>query len=918
VVYFGSGETWAGTANERIGVFRSTDNGETFYSVIEWKTWGEAGLSQVNTIFIDDENSDNIYVGGARSSYSSSFGPFLYSTDNGANWIYKKINVPNTGEIRNLVVVKDSVGNKIVFEMAKDAYDPWGNSSLYKTTDLGDNWEEVACPYTSTYDPDVFMIDPNNPNTIYTGVRSFDTKILTYKTDQDKWGAMSGSGLGSSWSTCIDISTETNPIIYLGSYYGGIYKRTIGVVTFSWTQIVSGINATYINDIAVYPSSPDLAYACVKDEYGLFKTLDGGVNWNWITTFKPDLLAIDPQNPSTLFAAEGDQDGSDYYIYKSINGGLGWQQIKFYSCTGLGCSTKLTDILIHPNISDNILVATQMRWNSSQGLYGFGGIFRKVGSNAWDVLFPAGSAALALDPNNPNTLYTGKEDSGQLWKIENCWGNPTITEITPTDGIKNLTDIEVDNNSNVYVSSESGMWRHTGGNWTELTLPSTDITSLGIDKILIPNVIYAGTGDKGVFISNDGGFTWNIWNNGLKKLAITKIRISGTKVWVGTEYSGVWCRNTAQSIPLTYLTYNTGNYKMSIFQDGSFGHLSSLTTLGEGCQYKNNVDALYASGLIFGTQSAGFVNGNQASFGIVNDFTNTEPIREVTSLDPKVDHISQAAYNDDGGIIPYGVTVNQKAYSDTGDEFVILEFGFTYAWSSIDNFYVGLFADWDVGAGNGYSKNLGGYDQSRNLAYQYINDGSPDPNYYGIVALSGMAGAKIAADTGGVTMRETALQRISAFENDSITEIGDYRMWIGSGPFTLTQGNTKFVYFAFVAGIDLANLQANADAAVQKYQHIITDVDENEILPTQFYLSQNYPNPFNPSTTIKYSIPKCSNVTIKVFDVLGRKVSTIVNKSLPQGNYEVKWDASELTSGIYFYRMQAGEFVESKKMILLR
>lgn len=918
-IYFGTGESMTNTNDERIGVFRSIDSGETFSSMLEWATWGVAGLSQVNAIFIDAENSDNMYVGGATSSYSSSFGPFLYSTDNGTNWIYKKIGIPSSGEIRNLVVAKDSVGQKVVYVMAKGTYDLWGNPSLYKTTDLGDNWEEVTHPYTffaSEYDPDVFMIDPNNSNTIYIGARSFNTKILTYKTDQDEWSAMSGSGLGSSWSTCIDISTETNPTIYLGSYYGGIYKRTIGVVTFSWTQIVSGINASYINDIAVHSSLPDLAYACVKDEYGLFKTLDSGINWNRVNGGFPELVTIDPQNPSILYSAESRQDGSSFFINKSINSGSNWQPLTFYSCTGLGCSTELTDILINPDNPDNILVATQMRWISTQGLYGFGGIFRKVGSNAWDVLFPVGSAALALDPNNPNTLYTGKEDSGQLWKIENAWGVRNSTEITPTDGIKDITDIEVDNSSNVYVSSESGLWRYTEGNWTELTLPSTDITSLAIDRDITPNIIYAGTGDNGVFISNNGGSSWNVWNDGLKNFAITKLKIGGSKVWLGTEYGGVWCRNTAQSVSPPYLTHNTGDYKISIFQDGSFGHLSSLTTLGEGCQYKNNVDALFASGLIFGTQSAGFVNGNQASFRIVNDFTNTEPIHEVTSLDPEMDYISETAYNDNGAIIPYGVSVHQKAFSNVGDEFVILEFGFTSASSSLDDFYAGIFADWDVGAGEGFHKNLGGYDQSRNLAYQYVTDGAPDPNYYGLVALSGMAGAKVTTEGGA--MQETALQRISTFENETITEIGDYRMWIGSGPFTLSQGITKFVCFAFVAGTDLTNLQANADAAIQKYQYIITDVDENNILPKQFNLSQNYPNPFNSTSTIRYFVSKKSFIKLSVYDLLGKEVKVFVNEEQNPGQYEIIFDGKEFVSGIYLYKLKTDEISLTKNMILMK
>lgn len=93
---------------------------------------------------------------------------------------------------------------------------------------------------------------------------------------------------------------------------------------------------------------------------------------------------------------------------------------------------------------------------------------------------------------------------------------------------------------------------------------------------------------------------------------------------------------------------------------------------------------------------------------------------------------------------------------------------------------------------------------------------------------------------------------------------------------------------------------------------------ENKDLPESFELNQNYPNPFNPSTTINYSIPKKSKVVLKVFDVLGREVSILINSEQPQGNYKIEFDASNMTSGVYFYRMQAGEFVKTKKMILLR
>lgn len=107
--------------------------------------------------------------------------------------------------------------------------------------------------------------------------------------------------------------------------------------------------------------------------------------------------------------------------------------------------------------------------------------------------------------------------------------------------------------------------------------------------------------------------------------------------------------------------------------------------------------------------------------------------------------------------------------------------------------------------------------------------------------------------------------------------------------------------------------------------NIVTDVIENNNLPTVFSLEQNYPNPFNPETTIKFSVPvetqyatSLQHVTLKVYDVLGREVVTLVNEDKAPGSYETKFNANGLASGIYIYRIQAGEFVASKKLILLK
>ncbi|HZW38488.1 MAG TPA: T9SS type A sorting domain-containing protein [Ignavibacteriaceae bacterium] len=93
---------------------------------------------------------------------------------------------------------------------------------------------------------------------------------------------------------------------------------------------------------------------------------------------------------------------------------------------------------------------------------------------------------------------------------------------------------------------------------------------------------------------------------------------------------------------------------------------------------------------------------------------------------------------------------------------------------------------------------------------------------------------------------------------------------------------------------------------------------ENEILPSHYSLTQNYPNPFNPSTTIKYSIPRAEKVRVTVYNILGKQVADLVNEYKEAGSYQINFNADNLSSGTYFYKIQAGSFTETKKMLLLK
>ena len=93
--------------------------------------------------------------------------------------------------------------------------------------------------------------------------------------------------------------------------------------------------------------------------------------------------------------------------------------------------------------------------------------------------------------------------------------------------------------------------------------------------------------------------------------------------------------------------------------------------------------------------------------------------------------------------------------------------------------------------------------------------------------------------------------------------------------------------------------------------------NENEIIQ-DYHLDQNFPNPFNPNTTISWQSPEGIHQTIKIFDVLGNEIATVVDEYKQVGNYEIEFNASNLPSGVYFYQLKAGSFINTKKMILLK
>jgi hypothetical protein len=162
----------------------------------------------------------------------------------------------------------------------------------------------------------------------------------------------------------------------------------------------------------------------------------------------------------------------------------------------------------------------------------------------------------------------------------------------------------------------------------------------------------------------------------------------------------------------------------------------------------------------------------------------------------------------------------------------------------------------------------------------------------------------VAASDSGVfrsTDNGSSWLKINSGLNDTIFNAKSFRVW----SLALSPSEQLF------AGTDSSGIFRSVNSTT-------TTVQENNASPKFFSLSQNYPNPFNPTTTIPYSLKRHSNVSLKVYDVIGREVAVLVNEFQSPGDYAIEFDARDFANGVYVYRLQAGDLVEAKRFILVK
>jgi serine protease len=386
----------------------------------------------------------------------------------------------------------------------------------------------------------------------------------------------------------------------------------------------------------------------------------------------------------------------------------------------------------------------------------------------------------------------------------------------------------------------------------------------------------------------------------------------------------------------SYFNMDANKIATTINSRGNFGYNDySNNTQGIGFKYNNQANLLFEGGLICATSASkvsDVVRGtNQAVQN--TDFTNIIPF-QLTQPGVISNQDGSAKYNDNGaGVSKIGIEIsfNSFAFSNEADEdYVIMRYKVrnTNA-SEITGFYAGLFGDWDLGDQGNLNKV--DYDPANRLGYIWRTDNNPS-TYAGMSLLSATNVSywaidndnTIAGNPWGIYDGFTDQEKYQSLSSGlGRTQAGgtsgrDVANVLGSGPYNIPANGEITIAFALIAGNNLSDLQANAVAARNKYNSLVGITNYNSELPSDFSLSQNYPNPFNPSTNIKFSIANPGLTSLKIYNTLGREVASLVNEYLQAGSYDADWNASGNSSGVYFYRLQANGFVQTKRMLLIK
>ncbi|MBA4312702.1 MAG: hypothetical protein C0417_08735 [Chlorobiaceae bacterium] len=379
----------------------------------------------------------------------------------------------------------------------------------------------------------------------------------------------------------------------------------------------------------------------------------------------------------------------------------------------------------------------------------------------------------------------------------------------------------------------------------------------------------------------------------------------------------------------TFATHNANNVQVSLTNISRVGFVDLNNTSGVGFVYGGE-NQLYEGGLIIGYSASKLVDvvRNDTCNTCQNHDFSSQQVYNMTYPGSFSAQDGSASFSDSlaNPTNKIGLSIDMYSYAYTtvdDSNYVILRYDITNkSGAVIENLYAGLFMDWDITGNQAeyWMFNRTTFQQDMDMGYAW-NSGDATTVYCGVRALEGAGAYRGLLNNSAITLTRGSKYNWLSGGYVTVDSVHDVHFAISSYPITLQDGEKKMIGFALLGAKNIDQLWATSDAAKSKWiaiKKLLGVANEEEGIPSKFALNQNYPNPFNPITNLQFSIVNSQLTILKVYDLLGREVATLVNEVKQPGIYTVSWDANNFPSGVYYYRLQSGKSSETKKLILMK
>ncbi|NNL22488.1 MAG: T9SS type A sorting domain-containing protein [Ignavibacteriaceae bacterium] len=758
----------------------------------------------------------------------------------------------------------------------------------------------------------------------------------------------------------LEFNPQNSNIVYAGFATGGVFKSTdMGA---NWFPVFDDQAVLTVGDIAIDPVNSDIIYVGTGEPNGghnnfpgggVFKSTDAGASWNYLGLFETvsiGRIIVHPNNTNIVYlAAVGSyfSPNPERGLYKSTDGGTTWNQSLFVSD-----STGAIDIIMDPSNPDNMMVAMweRVRRPTSSHLYGpSSGNYKSTdGGNNWSFIPSSaglpnpnnqnvGRIGLAISPSNPQIVYSLFTNGSQiisLFKTED-FGN-SWTDVDPDDELDNgaagfswyfgqvrvhPTDPDI-----VYVMDVAFMRSTNGGNSWPIIYGYNGPGQLHVDHHALafnptdPSFIINGN-DGGINISTDGGVVWS----NPAQIPATQFYEIGLDANNSLAYYG----GTQDNGTNRTLDGGLDNWQRIYGGDGFYVLVDFI-----------NSDIIYAESQ-FGNLGKS-TNGGNSFFDATNGINSNEPTNWDTPVIMDPNNSSVLYY---GTNYLYRTTNGAANWSKVSPELTDYSGGrlgtittIAVAPSNSNVIYVGT-DDSHIWVSDDNAANW--TEISNGLPIRWVTRVAVDPTNENIVyaTFNGLKWKDPQPHVFRSTNKGTTWTDISSNLPDApvnafvVDNLYPERLYLGNDVgmyFSYNSGQSWYVLGEGLPVLPVGDIEihpATNELVAGTYGRSMYKIDldsvsgvENEgiSIADNFVLEQNYPNPFNPTTTIEYTISNSQFVSLKVYDVLGNEITTLVNEVKSTGTYEVTFKADGLPSGTYFYQLKAGPFSETKKMILIK